>query len=87
MAKYLQKKKQTIFYTRSLSPPHANSIPSLAKVENEAMPNLDQSTVESCPADTSLLQTSAPAEMHMEMAEINSHFYRLSLLRKCSLPV
>ena len=38
--------------------PHANSLPSLAKVENKTKPNLDWSTVDSCPADTLLLQTS-----------------------------
>ena len=59
--------------------PHADSIPSLAKVESETMPNLDKSTVHSRPAYPSLLQTPrhckqepAPGEKHEEMTEINS---------------
>ena len=58
--------------------PHANSVPSLAKVENKTKSNLDWSTVDSCPADTSLLQTSCfhgqepvPEEMYKEMTERN----------------
>ena len=38
--------------------PHANSILSLPKVENKTKPNLDWSTVDSCPVDTLLLKTS-----------------------------
>ena len=67
---------------------HANTIPSLAKVENEKMPNFDWSTVDSSPVVSSLLQTPchcrqkpAPGETHTEMAEINSLYNRLLLLQ------
>ena len=34
---------------------HANSIPSLAKVENTTKRNLDRSTVDSCPMDLPII--------------------------------